>query len=124
MRRRAFLLVAALAALATTAAACLSPTLPLPPPEPESVASVSGGQWQISGNCIPGAEVIVLDVKSGVGVVVEDLQHTGVFSVKLTGSACDPVSITQDSGGADSAEASVLLQPYQNGFPVDPSACN
>ena len=65
----------------------------------------------------------MLDVNTGRGVVVEDLHHTGVFSVTITGTACDPISITQDSGGSGSAEASVQLQAYQNGFPVDPSAC-
>ena len=87
------------------------------------MTEASNGQWVISGNCLPGAEVIVLNTKTGSGVVVEDLHDAGVFSVEVAGKACDPVSITQSQGGEESAEASVLLQAYQNGFVVDPSAC-
>ncbi len=87
------------------------------------MSEASTGEWVISGNCLPGAEVIVLNTNTGEGVVVEDLHDAGVFSVAVAGKACDAVSITQTQGGVESAEASVLLQAYQNGFAVDPSAC-
>ncbi len=120
---RRLALLAALAALATTAASCLSPTLPLPPPQPESVTAAANGDWQISGTCLPGAEVIAVDVKTGKGVVVEDLARSGVFVVSIAGSPCDVVSISQQVGETPSAEASVQLQAYENGFPVDVNAC-
>jgi hypothetical protein len=123
MRRRALPLAVALAVLATTAASCLSPTLPLPPPQTESVTSEAGGLWQISGTCLPGAEVIALDVRTGRGVVVEDLANSGVFVVSIAGSPCDSISISQAVGESGSADSGVLLQAYENGVPVDPGAC-
>ena len=58
----------ALALWAAGLAACLSPTLPLPPPEePTSIsASAVEGYWDVRGQCTPGAVVLVKNVATGV----------------------------------------------------------
>jgi hypothetical protein len=54
MLRRAFIV------LLLAATSCLSPTLPLPPPDPPTdVTDAGDGNWQIRGDCTPGAVVIV-----------------------------------------------------------------
>lgn len=48
-------------------AACLSPTLPLPPPAVPDVEQTGAGQYRLTGTIpIPG-QVVVDDVRSGLG---------------------------------------------------------
>ncbi len=83
MRRRALLPLAALAVFAIFVASCLSPTLPLPPPQVETVATTSDGQWQVSGSCLPGALITVFNTKTAHGVVVEDTANAGFYSAVI-----------------------------------------
>jgi hypothetical protein len=103
---------------------CLSPTLPLPPPDlPSNVTNAAEDLWAIQGTCVPGAEVIVVDEATGDGVVFVDLERTGQFNVEIHAKLCDYVTITQTARNEDSAKTGFLVQPIVNGTPVDPSTC-
>lgn len=117
--------LAALVALATVApSGCLSPTLPLPPPEePSSIRSVEDGVWGISGTCAAGAEVVVLDEVTGQGEVFIDLDRTGHYYVELHASQCDLASVVQESGGAQSGKTTFVVHAHEEGAPGD-NACN
>jgi hypothetical protein len=124
MRRRALLPVAALAAVTTMAASCLSPTLPLPPPDaPQSVTESSTGTWVVSGECEPGAIVSVFNTNTGVGLIVEDLAKTGNFAVSIAGSPCNIISVWQEVDENLSSAVAFQLQAYSQGEPVSTSAC-
>jgi hypothetical protein len=117
--RRPLSTLAALAVLATTAS-CLSPTLPLPPPEqPDTISESSAGLWQISGTCIAGAVVTVFDSVTHRGIVVQDVAQVGSYHVALPGQACDYVWVMQETDGDDvSSETGFVLQTTVNGEPV------
>ncbi|MBK6516708.1 MAG: hypothetical protein IPG04_22010 [Polyangiaceae bacterium] len=105
-------------------AGCLSPTLPLPPPEEPDTISVSPeGTWEVSGSCIEGAEVVVLNEATGQGAVFVDLEHRGRYAVTLEGDPCDVIVISQSSGSEESGETRALLRPVEGGVEVDPAAC-
>jgi hypothetical protein len=117
--RRPLLSYVALAVLATTAS-CLSPTLPLPPPDqPDAISQDSAGLWQISGTCIRGALVTVFDTVTHRGIVVEDVTGSGAYHVALPGNACDLVWVTQEtSDGAASPATGFVLETWAHGEPV------
>ena len=122
--RRALLSFAALVVLATTAS-CLSPTLPLPPPEhPDSVGQDMNGLWQISGTCDKGATVYVLNTATGLGAIFEDLKLHGTYHVAIGGNACDTIWVSQwtlDSG--ESPPNAFVLEAWSSGGPTDPTSC-
>jgi hypothetical protein len=125
MRRRALLAVAALAAFATMVASCLSPTLPLPPPDqPESISLATNGFWQVSGNCVAGSIVTVFNTKTGILAGVEDLGQTGTYHITIPGTECDLAWVEQETvEGVASAPTEFVLEAFANGQPVDPTAC-
>jgi hypothetical protein len=101
MRRRLLLrlgLTAIVGALA--GASCLSPTLPLPPPELETVTqSPDPTHWIVTGTCAPGALVTVLNDDTGTGVVYEDRTESGHWFVELEAEKCDRAWASQQYGG-------------------------
>ena len=111
MRRRQLLPLALGAAFALLGASCLSPTLPLPPPDIESVQSTDQRQWTIAGSCRPGAVVSVFNVTQNQGVLVEDLDFTGQFVVTLDATLCDSAWVSQVSRTEASAEAPFVIEP-------------
>lgn len=114
----------AVAGVVALVGGCLSPTLPLPPPDvPNTVTSAADELWAIQGTCVPGAEVVVLDEATGVGVVFVDLQRTGQYTVEIHAKLCDYVTVSQSARNEDSGKTGFLVQPIANGTPVDPSAC-
>jgi hypothetical protein len=128
MRGRTLLPVVALAAFATMAAACLSPTLPLPPPDmPEDVGEGStDGLWEVSGTCAPGATVFVTNTTTTRGVFVTDTAGLGLYQVSLPGKACDLASVTQSSAPTEddgSSPTFFVLEAFANGMVTDPQAC-
>lgn len=124
--RRSIFAVAAAAIVAVFGAgACLSPTLPLPPPElPQNLHDRGDGVWSVQGSCIAGAEVIVLNDSTGLGAVVVDLDQTGGYYVEIKASACDFITVQQLIGTEESAETGFVLEPLTNGIPDGPSTCN
>jgi hypothetical protein len=121
MRRRLLLqlsLIALVGALATTS--CLSPTLPLPPPEVETVTqSVEAGVWLVSGTCKPGARVTVLNDDTGMGAVYEDRSESGTWFVEIEAEQCDPAWVEQAHGTQGSGRTDFTID-------TDPpsGACN
>jgi hypothetical protein len=123
--RRLLIALAILAALATTAPSCLSPTLPLPPPDqPDAIMQDSTGLWQIVGHCTLGADVDVQNTRTGRGVTEQDLANQGTYHVALAGKACDLARVEEtETDDSRTPPTFFVLQAYSNGAPVDPSAC-
>lgn len=106
------------------AASCLSPTLPLPPPEePSSISSSTDGTWEVRGTCLEGAQVVVLNEATGRGAVYLDREMVGRWSVTIEGSACDVVTASQSLGDDESGSVRFVLRETADGLPVDPTAC-
>ncbi|MBL9021270.1 MAG: hypothetical protein JNL21_03675 [Myxococcales bacterium] len=113
---------AALFALA--AASCLSPTLPLPPPEePSSMTAGADGTWEVRGTCLEGAQVVVVNERTGRGGVYLDRESLGRWVVKIDGNACDVVEATQSLANEESGAVRFVLRETVDGLPVDPAAC-
>ena len=125
MRRRALLPALAFAVMAVAPVGCLSPTLPLPPPEISTITQASeAGQWEISGDCSAGAIVTVLDERTGIGQVFEDLHQTGSFTVTIEGAQCDTVQVWEEDADQDlSSGNTYTLQPTLDGEPSNPMLC-
>ena len=108
---------------------CLSPTLPLPPPDPPSMISqdATTGAWEVSGNCLPGATVSVVNNATGLGMIFEDRRGLGVYAVELAGTLCDSASVSQtlyvdgayETGGPTNFE----LAPRTDATPTDNPVC-
>ncbi|MDI3283377.1 hypothetical protein [Polyangium sp. 15x6] len=105
---------------------CLSPTLPLPPPEPPDFIAPQAeapGMWTISGPCLEGAIVIVFNERTGEGAVVEDRDRDGRYEVQIAGELCDLAWVAQDLGEDESARTTFVVQDRTSSGPADPSAC-
>lgn len=114
-----------LAAALLLAAACLSPTLPLPPPDaPDTLTDLGNDTWEIRGTCVPGAEVSVLNENTGRGVVYQDKSQSGRYVVSLVGKECDLVTISQRVDDDTGAETGIVLTPIVSGIPSNPATCN
>ncbi|NUP11021.1 MAG: hypothetical protein HOW73_33660 [Polyangiaceae bacterium] len=114
----------ALGPVAIVIAGCLSPTLPLPPPdEPNTITSSEEGIWLVGGDCIAGAEVVVMNEETGRGEVFLDLDRKGRYSVAIEGEACDVIVISQSLSTEESAEVRVTLEEVADGVEVNPDAC-
>jgi hypothetical protein len=127
MRRRLSLrLLASFALVALAAPSCLSPTLPLPPPEvPDAIRIGSAtGTWEVFGHCTRGAIVTVFNENAGVGVVFEDRDATGSYHVIVEGAECDVARVWEDVGGERSASKTFVLAPHEPGDPTDNPACH
>lgn len=131
MRRRLVLPILALAsALALMAPACLSPTLPLPPPDQPSTitAGATPGTWEVFGSCREGALVTVMNEKTGQGVVVEDRARSGSYHVTIEGAECDVASVREtvldDEGAETTASTGFVLAARKPGDPTDNPACH
>ncbi len=113
------------ACAAAGALACLSPTLPLPPPEaPETISTdATSTVWTVRGSCAIGAEVVVLNEATGRGAAFEDREGRGRYSVELEGTRCDFVTVRQGLGNEVSAETGFALQETTAGTTDDPTAC-
>jgi hypothetical protein len=99
------------------ASSCLSPAIPLPPPELNSVHEAGDGAWTISGTCSPGARVTVIDDRSGRGVVIEDRRMRGTFVVTLFARACDTATIIQELDD-ETSETGFVIQEHTFGSPT------
>jgi hypothetical protein len=112
MHRRTLLRLVVAFGIMTTAS-CLSPTLPLPPPEQPEVIRPSvttTGSWEISGTCLAGAIVTVFNEETGRGVVIEDRNNTGRYRVELAADFCDFAWVSQELNQEDSARTTFVIQ--------------
>jgi hypothetical protein len=118
------LLVVTAITLATSS--CLSPTLPLPPPEqPDSIqVGATPGTWRVSGTCDAGAIVTVINEKTGLGVVVEDRTNSGSYSVTLEGAQCDTATVRELFMGQESGPTGFTLAARSPGDPTDNPICH
>src|SRR5687767_10771882 len=116
LRRAALHLALALAISLLAGAACLSPTLPLPPPEPDDTMRPSADQegvWQISGNCTPGARVSVCNERTHRGVIEDDTDETGRYHLEIGAELCDVLLVWQElegNGDEESAAQSFVVE--------------
>lgn len=124
-RQLAFRVVRAVTLLSAGVISCLSPTLPLPPPEaPDRISpATEAGQWIVGGASIAGAEVIVVNDVTGEGAVFVDRDRKGRYSVEISGELCDLVTVRQALGSESSAETRFVLEETVDGAPVDPAGC-
>jgi hypothetical protein len=117
LRRLAALALLGSAALA--APGCLSPTLPLPPPEvPDEVRNVESG-WLVAGACDEHSLVTVLNERLGSGEVVTC--RDGHYAVTIDGKKCDVGSVTEEIDTDLSPSTEFLLQNVAAGSPLDNS---
>jgi hypothetical protein len=125
MGRRPPLHLFALVPLAL-AAGCLSPTLPLPPPDrPDDMQPLvdAPDTWVIAGPCLEGALVTVFNERTGVGVVVEDRDRDGHYEIEIQAQRCDLAWVEQSQGEDESSRTSFVIQEFTPSGPVDPNAC-
>lgn len=125
MRRRLLLglgLTAVVSALSATS--CLSPTLPLPPPDVEAVSqSTEPDRWLISGTCAPGALVIVFNDDTAQGVAYEDRDQSGHFLVEIEAELCDSAWVSQERGNDTSARNFFVIDAFSINDPNGSGAC-
>ena len=124
MRRRHLLTFALAAASALLGASCLSPTLPLPPPDVESIQQAGPTQWTIAGSCLPGAIVSVFNDTRNQGVLVEDTTQLGKFVVTLDADECDVGWVSQVVGAETSGQASFVVEAHSVNDTGASSACH
>jgi hypothetical protein len=127
MRRR-FLLRLALTAIASVFAtsSCLSPTLPLPPPEVEtSTQSMTDPtKWIVTGTCSPGALVTVLNDETGQGVVYEDRAESGHWLVEIEADRCDSAWASQERGNEESSRTGFIVDEVTIDNPAGSGLCD
>src|SRR6188768_1770813 len=111
MRGRSLLALTLAAAFTLVGTSCLSPTLPLPPPEADSIVQTSDGRWTIAGSCNTGAIVTVFNQTQGQGVAIEDRELTGRFVIKLDANLCDVGWISQQVGEEPSGTSGFVVEP-------------
>lgn len=124
MRRRHLLTFALAAASALLGASCLSPTLPLPPPDVESIQQAGPTQWTIAGSCLPGAVVSVFNDTRNQGVLVQDTALQGKFVVTLDADECDVGWVSQVVGAETSGQESFVVEAHSVNDTGASSACH
>jgi hypothetical protein len=110
MRRRHLLTFALAAASALLGASCLSPTLPLPPPDVESIQQAGPTLWTIAGSCSPGAVVSIFNETQNQGLLIEDRDLSGKFVVNLKANACDVGWVVQSLGTETSNQTPFVVE--------------
>lgn len=129
MRRRLLLALLPVGWVLTAAPSCLSPTLPLPPPDvPTDIAEAqSADTWTVDGACLVGARVTVLNEATGLGAVYEDRAKAGTYSVTIHGKLCDPAVVYQQLGDVvsddSSGAATFILAPHSPSSPTFDPTC-
>ncbi len=105
-RRRLFVLAAALAM-----GACLSPTLPLPPPsEPTLSGPDEVGRIELAGRVKPGAWVFAMNHSTNAGAF-SDTDEEGRYRIQLAASAGDSLSLWYEIEGNVSESLSIQVPP-------------
>ena len=98
-------------------AGCLSPTLPLPPPEEPTTISESPtpGVWSVSGTCTQGAMVLIRDERTGVIAGGEDRLHTGHYAIQVQAQECDTATVFEVVEDNVSGGTSFLIRAVVGG---------
>jgi hypothetical protein len=98
--------------------ACLSPTLPLPPPEaPDAIAaSETAGFWDVRGTCTPGARVLIKNLRTGVVTGRDDQSNTGRYFIHMPAELCDQAEVTEVVGTHTSDATFFVIEPVTNGL--------
>ena len=123
-RRSTVRLLCLIGVVSIVGGGCLSPTLPIPPPDPpDSMHPTTTGHWQIAGDCAPGARITVLDERTGRGAVVEDLTRTGRYVVDIEAEACDPAWVMQEVAEERSGQTGFVIGTRARDGSADAGAC-
>lgn len=111
-------------ASALGATSCLSPTLPLPPPDVDTSTEAADGQhWIISGTCTPGALVTLVNDETGLGVVYEDRAASGHWMIELEAQKCDRAWVSQQHGTDDSSRYVFVIDTITVDNPAGSTTC-
>ena len=101
---------------------CLSPTLPLPPPDaPVSITELTpqteGGEstWIVRGACTPGTIVLVENLETGRIDGVEDDDFDGRYSLVVTAKRCARADVWLLFEDTQSSRTGFLVAPTTNG---------
>jgi hypothetical protein len=100
---------------------CLSPTLPLPPPdEPSSIQAASEpGHWEIRGNCTAGAMVLIRNERTGIITGTEDRDHLGRYEILLPAERCDVATVFEAFDDTFTQGTSFLVREVTGGVPTE-----
>lgn len=105
------------------AGACLSPTLPLPPPaEPDQITLSAEGVWDVRGTCTPGATVLIQNVSTGVIFGTEDQDYNGRYFLQVDAQACDVAEVIEIVDSTVSSATYFVLESVTNSVP-DSDVC-
>ncbi len=104
--------------------ACVSPTLPLPPPDAPTQITLGSeaGTWTIRGSCTPGAVVLVKNDATGLIAGVVDIDRDGRYLVTIKAKPCDIGEVWEIIGDTASSSTLFFVQPTANGSPTS-TAC-
>ena len=102
-------------------AACLSPTLPLPPPDAPDYMSPATevGSWRVGGNNTAGSTVFVRNERTGVIVGREDDEATGSYLITIEAERCDTASVFELVGTHVSDASYFVVRETVSGVPQD-----
>lgn len=100
--------------------ACLSPTLPLPPPEePDGISpATEEGVWEVRGSNTPGSVVFVKNLSTGVIAGAEDKDSDGRYFIRIEGTMCDGAEVREIIGTDTSDATFFVLEELVNGIPA------
>ncbi len=109
VKRRGWLLVAGLGAIALGLPGCLSPTLPLPPPDaPYPEGPDHQGYYRLTGTVPAGpAEVMVLNYETD--RIFGQNTADGAYEIFVAGSAGDGLALWYTSGGQKSSAVGFVI---------------
>lgn len=121
MKRRLLLLVAAIVAWIALGPACMSPTLPLPPPDaPDNIQQTAAGSWEIRGSCTAGARVLIKNEHTGSIVGFDDEGFGGRYLIVLPAEECDAATVSEVVGDEATVATSFIVQEVVGGVPQSP----
>jgi hypothetical protein len=110
-----------LVALAGLVAGCLSPTLPLPPPEePTSITAADGepGVWVVRGGSTAGATVLIRNLRTQIITGADDRNGDGRYAIRLAAEQCDGAEVFEIVGDATSPATFFFVAPKGAGQPA------
>ena len=95
--------------VALFAAGCLSPTLPLPPPNEPNQFSVSDGLVRLQGTVEPQSEVFALDRNSN--LIGGQYTDSGIYDFTMQAANGDSMTLWYVNGTVESPPQDFILKP-------------